>query len=262
MGKPGEFSVTIKADELELELNRIAGDAEEAFNAALGDLASATYARIVASAQEKLHSTGKEYLQGLSFDKISDNHYVISLEGRWQEKLEAGFPGYSMKDTLLKSDKILETGGRAGQPWVQTSKKGHKYAHVPMEKKPFSKAPGATDLGALIQGLKAPNAKGRMQNFTSVFKDKSGSPMQGKVAVAQNTGVKDLEGLVKYQKTYTKDNGKQTTQSLYVLYRTISENPEANSDWNHPGWSGLKAFPEAEEYLERELENLLRYFAE
>jgi hypothetical protein len=65
-----------------------------------------------------------------------------------------------------------------------------------------------------------------------------------------------LDNLTKYQKTYTNEKtGEKTTQSTYLNYRTISEN---GKPWSHPGWSGLKAFEEAEKEIVKQLDQIIK----
>ena len=78
--------------------------------------------------------------------------------------------------------------------------------------------------------------------------------MQGKVASIKDTGVKNLDGVTKYQKTYINKSGKETTQSLYMTYRIVHEDSDG---WHHPGYAGLKGFDEAERWLDSEIDNIL-----
>ena len=57
----------------------------------------------------------------------------------------------------------------------------------------------------------------------------------------------------KYQHVYQRD-GEQKVQSLYIAFRTISEN---GKDWMHPGFQGLKAFAETEAWVETELKRIM-----
>lgn len=256
--KPGVISVNIKADELGLSFENIATAAEAEFNQAIADVAHAVHANIVAQATTKLKALRQDYLKDLTFDKVGENSYVIGLAGEWANKIEDGFPSYDLRSTLLGSNKIVGVGSRSGQPWVQRSPKDdHKYAHVPFEHKPFSKEAKSQNLADAIKKLTARNMAGKEQKLTQIFKDPNGRPLQGKVASVKDTGVSNLDGLVKYQKVHKNKAGKETTQSIYMTYRTISE---ASKAWMHPGFSGLKAFPEAEQAAEQMVEQILRSF--
>lgn len=257
--KKGEIDIQLRAKDLGLELDNLAEGIEQQFYQAIEDTANAAYASIIADAQSKLGSTRQDYLKALNFDKIGENSYVISLDGEWANKLESGYAGYDMKEKMLNSTKKVQVGSRSGEPWVRKSKKGKKYAAVPFEHQPFSKAPSkASDLASAIQKLEAYNRGGRKQKLTKIFSDASGNPLEGKVATVRNTGVPNLDGITKFQKNYTNaDTGKSTTQSIYMTWRMVSEDSDG---WQHPGFSGIKAFDDAELWVAKEIDNILKSF--
>ena len=257
MASNGEIDVKIEAQKLGLSLEKLADELVEDFNQAIQDLAHGAHAKIIAEAQERLHGTRQDYLKGLTFSTIGENSYLISIDGELAQKLEQGYQPFDMIPGMLKSKKIVEVGSRAGQPWVQKNKKGDRFAHVPMEHKPFAKG-NVSDLAQAIRKLEVDNRRGRKQKITSIFKDVEGNPLQGKVAVAKNTGIQNLENLVKYQKIHKKGE-KETVQSVYMTYRTVSDNGKS---WIHPGFDGLKAFEHAEQWVESELQNILKTFLE
>jgi hypothetical protein len=262
MSNKKDFVLELRAQELGLDINNLAQGLEREFQEAVAQTATAAYAKIVASAQLKLGSLSQEYLKGLDFQKIGKNQYLIILEGKFSNSLEQGIPSHDMKKTMLASKALVSEGSRAGQPWVQNAKDGHKYAYVPFPKNPFSKAsPEIARVGNIIKGFTAQNrATGMSQKITSVFKDGQGNPLEGNVASVSGHGLKDLENLVKYQKVQRNEkSGKKTVQSVYMTFRTISENSPAGK-WMHPGRDGLRAFAEAEAIVAKELDNILRYF--
>lgn len=261
MAGKGEINVILKAQEMGLSMEQLATAVEADFQESIRDLAHGAYARIVAEAQEKLHATRKDYLKGLNFTVIGQNQYLITLDGDYANKLEGGSPSYDMRDTLLKSNKTVSTGSRSGLPWVQKAKGGGRFAHVPIQQHPMSKDPRMSDMAQAIKKLEAYNRSGKKQKITQMFKDAGGRPMEGKVATALpggGGGMKDLEGLVKYQKIYKNaDTGKQRLESVYVIYRTISDTGQG---WMHPGMPGIHGFEQAEKWLEQEMSNLLKYY--
>lgn len=260
-----DIDIKIKAQELGLALYSLAESLEGEFNQSIADIAHGAHARIIAEAQEKLHSTRQDYLKGLSFEKIGKNEYLISLDGDFANALEKGWAPYDMRTSLLKSKKTVSVGSRAGLPWVQLSKKGKKFAHVPLEKKPTNSG-GATDLASAMRNIKIENAAGKKQRITQIFKDINGNPMEGKVAVARGltadigAGFKDLEALTKYQRVYKNEQtGKERVESTYISYRTISEN---GSGWMNKGNDGLKAFEQTEQWIDKQIEAILKYYLE
>lgn len=251
--KQVKFSVSDALRKLEKSLQGVSTTVEEAANQAVKDLAYSTYATIISRAQSNLHTTKDAYLKGLQFEDMGGNNFLISLDGDLANSLEDGYPAFNMTPGMLASNKTVSQGQRAGQPWVQTAKDGHKFAHVPLEQK-TGKAQGTSNMADAIKQMTATNAKGRKQKITSVFKDAEGNPMQGKVAMASSDNPM-LDGLVKYQSTHTTESGKKKTVSTYIAYRTVSEN---GRPWIHPGFSGIKAFEEAEKELVKQIDNIIK----
>jgi len=188
-------------------------------------------------------------MKSLSFTNLGHNIYMISLEGPAANAVEDGYNGFDMKPGMLKSEKTVSIGSRAGRKWVQQNQEGRKYAHVPFEHKPFSAVAG-NDLAADIKKLTAFNRQGRQQKLTSIFKDELGRPLVGKVATAESENPL-LNKITKFQHV----SEKGAVSSLYMTFRTVSED---SSGWQHPGYGGAHFFREAEEYVEAELENIVR----
>jgi hypothetical protein len=249
-----DIVLTLDGRQVTRSLNGIAERLENELNQAVTNLAHATFAKITSDAQSGLHSTRQDYLRGLKFDSLGKNSYLISLQGEWANRLEHGFPAYDMKDVLLNSTKIVKVGSRAGQSWVQKGAKNQRYAHVPFEHRPFSKEAKAGDLNAVLKKMTGYGVSGVNQRITRIFKDPAGNPMEGKVAVGRSD-IPELDQVVKYQKIHQGKQGQKTVQSVYVTYRTISD---LGRGWRHPGFEGLRAFQEAEKWLEKEIDNVIR----
>ncbi len=193
-----EINIRLKAEKLGKSLENLAYEVEAELKQAIDDTANAAYAMITAMAQEDLHSTRPDYLKGLDMQKIGESSYLITLEGDWANSLEKGYSGFDVREWMLKSEKIVGVGPRSGKKWVQTGTEGQKFAHVPFEKKPFSKAAASGDLNQAIRKLQAFNKQGQSQKFTSIFKDEFGKPMEGKVAsVRKVEGFPQLDGITK-----------------------------------------------------------------
>jgi hypothetical protein len=250
-----DINIHIRATALGKSLENLASEIQEELDQAIKDTANAAFASITAAAQSQLHSSRQDYLRGLSFEELGNNTYLIILEGDFANSLEKGYPGFDVRTGMLNSEKIVGVGPRSGQKWVQQGKNG-KFAHVPFEHRPHSKAPQASDLNQAIKKLQAMNREGVQQKLTSIFKDASGKPLEGRVATVNKVkGFPQLDGLTKYQKVYKNETtGKETLQSVYLTYRTISENGKS---WRHPGFSGLHAFDEAEKFVEEQIDNII-----
>lgn len=138
--------------------------------------------------------------------------------------------------------------GLLNGPKAKVSKKGIIYNTIPFSHSPYSKAPlnekGTQLRNDLLRVIKA-------NNLDKIIKDSSGTPKQGVVARLKNTGVKNLEGLLKIQKTYDK-----ATQSKYVSFRRVSENSPSTS-WNHPGYKGAHIFDDLEKYIDNQVDVII-----
>lgn len=264
--KIGEFNIILEAEALKRSIAFIAQNTVKEIKSAIKDVAFAAYSSIASDAQTKLGGTRQAYMSGLRFINLSPDNYLIYLDGAWPNKIEDGWAPYDMKEQLLKSTAKVKAGSRAGQDWVQRGKKGQRYAHVPFEHSmTASAAKGASDLSGIIKNIKAANiATGVRQKITKIYKDADGNPMSGKVAtfkfspedIAKGLSIPNLQGLNKYQTVYNDKNGKERVKSVYMTFRTISDLSPAGK-WYNKGNSGLKAFPEAERYVEAEIKNIL-----
>ena len=246
-----DFSLKITAASLGKTLAGISEQLEDELEGAVEDLAYGAYAKIAADAQAKIGNpeSRQEYLKGLEIVNLGSGSFLVTLNTEGANKLEDGYDSYSLKDTLLSSNKVVQVGPRAGQPWVQKNQEnGQKFAHVPMQMRPASKEAG-NDLGKEIQSIMGKSNEGRQQRITKIFRDNTGKPLQGRVA----TGISDnplINKVTKYQKV-----GKSgSVSSTYINYRTIAE---SSSGWQHPGHDGYGFFQEAEDWVAAELENII-----
>lgn len=246
-----DITVSIIAEQMGKDLENLAPQVEAELNHAVESLANAAYAAIIAKIQSMdLDPKNRaDYLKGLDFVSLNKSSWLISLDGDWANKLEKGFESYSIKDELLKSEKTVQVGSRAGKPWVRVSKDGNKYAAVPFQHRPHGgKSPS---LASEIKKIMVANRSGEMQSMSKIFKDSFGKPIHGEVArVKEVPNNPNLSGLVKYQQVGK--NGK--VSSIYMTYRMVSENSDG---WQHPGFEGYQLFKEAEDYVETELKNIL-----
>lgn len=248
-----DISFKIRAEALGKDIENLAPRVEEEINQAVKNLAHAAYTAMTAKIQQMSmnEKNRKDYLRALQFSDLGDDAYLIHLDGEWANKLEQGFGPYSIRDVLLKSTKNVAVGSRAGQPWVRTAKDGHKWAVVPFEHKPHAGKTG--DLASDIKNLMAKGKNGAVQPLSQTFKDAEGKPMSGKVATVSKADAPNanLAGLTKYQ--YVHPSGK--VSSVYMTFRAVSEK---GKDWIHPGHKGYQLFKEAQEFVEKEMDNIIQ----
>lgn len=252
-----EINVKLMCAKAQVDLEKVSGEMEQQFQAALKNAAVATFNEGKRLATERLKTTSKDWLKAFTFGEIGKNTYLIQLKndpnaphGLPPTWIEGGFGAFDMKPGLLK-------GGRA--------KKGK---NGPYNTVPFEHSTGAVpkDLGSAIrqQGL---NAIIKEKNLSKIKKDVTGVPMQGTVARVRTGATfgqisaktqsilgdqaKHLDGLTKIQKTYEKK-----TESRYMTFRRVSKRSKPNS-WQHPGFEGAKIFPTLEQFLRNDVEKII-----
>lgn len=235
------IDLSIKTRDLVGDISLIAEATIVQLENAIAIVAKNAYAEAVRQAQARLKTTQRDYIRALQLNDLGDNIYILSLEGKHANSIEAGFAGFDMKPGLLNGPKakIVKSG----------KNKGKKYATVPFFYQPKGKSP-LSEKGEMlrreVQRLIKENKTGN-----TILNPSTGRPVQGYAARFKNTGVKDLEGLVKIQKTYDK-----RTQSTYMSFRRVSENSD-KSKWIHPGYTGAKIFPYLESYIDREAQIII-----
>lgn len=247
-----DFSIKAKLDAKGLDLKELETSVRNNLSARLGEIAEATYANIAAKAQNELTTTRLDYAKSLKITKLSYNSYLIYLDGQWANDLEFGFPSYNLSEKLLSSKSLVSAGPNKGKPWVKSGEDNQRFAHVPREHRPFSKLDKDADMNQILRKIKAANATGGSQKFTSTFKDKFGLPLQGKVATAN---IENFGNITKFQQvTQSAAKKKAQVTSLYMSWRTVSDKGEI---WQHPGFKGIEAFKEAELFVEQQLDRII-----
>lgn len=217
---------------------------QEKLHVFLNTIAQATYNTGVQFVERRLKSTRLDYLQSFNLTFPDHNSAIINLDPK-AFHLEDGYAGFSMIRGLLNG------------PKAKISPKGVVYNTIPFRHK-TEKA--ATNLAEQLMGMemkeglrRGKDRLGRPTDLSKIQKSSSGVPLQGNVGRIGGEGLhKNLQGLIKVQKTYDK-----TTQSQYITFRRVSENTDPNK-WFHPGFNGVHAFPEMEKWADREIDRLIQ----
>ncbi len=233
----GTISIQLNAEALGKSLKNLSIETTTTLQSAVASLAQGAYSEAIRLANERLKTTRQDYINALEFESIGDNIYVITLKGEHANAIEDGYASYDQKPGLL-----------AG-PNAKVNAKGGKYNTVPFYHTPTSKAPVNTKMTNLREAVQK-LLKDR--DLNKIIKDDTGQPLQGVVARITDTGIRDLEGLIKVQKQYGK-----RTQSSYVTFRRVGENSDP-SKWMHPGYGGCHIFTDVENFINRELDNILK----
>lgn len=225
---------------------------EQGLHKFIGAVPALINQQIRALAQKNLNTTFDAYMDAISV-RMEQYVLVVSLDpDNWlANAVESGVGEFDMKEGLLKS------------PKAKMSAKGHRYMHVPMSKSKNA-SPG-TEKGQQMQQkiLDALNTK--RFGASKIRPVGAGRPEVTEIQEVNPGG--DLGGLYRIRQfesaqSYIEKKQKPTWQ--YVLFRTVSENPESKTGatWQHPGIKAQKLFPEAEKWAVQTLPAILETFIE
>jgi hypothetical protein len=225
--------------ELKIEIptgfsNVLSNQIQGAATAAISTTMMVTKSRWEQIAQQKLTTTRADYLLGLSADNsmVFPDAFtgVLTLRGKWPNKLETGFEAYDMKD------------GFKGSSRKKINKDGSWYLTIPFR----HRTPGTS--GSAVGGQAMPDdiysqartLKGgeRLRGTETNY-----PPGQSWTGYAHKSGI--YENMKKVTKTYDK-----ATQSQYMTFRRVGENSDPQSWW-HPGYAGLKALDTVEPFARK-----------
>lgn len=242
---------------IELDLSDMISEADLALidgtrivEAVLDDLSAAARARWIRAAQTELRSTAQDYIAGISEVEAGDGVRVITLEGWLPNAIESGIGPWDLRDTVLGPDAK-----------VKVSASGSRYRSVPFR----HGTPGTTGLAGTPMGLRYGPQPDQSLAFASArYLDHSAAAELGQTLYKRAKALRDRKkksgkikrgtlpagvggvgllapwhttdiyaGMRRVRKTYVNASGKQTTQSQYMTWRTISTaNP---TGWIHPG---------------------------
>lgn len=240
--------------------------AKQAATQAMKEVGEASYDKAKTIALSRLNTTAEQYINALEFTQIGPGIWVVGLLEE-AEHLEKGYPGFDMRPGLLKNAK-------------KTSKLGYKYRSIPMAQKSTGKGKAGTTSGDMRNDLKklrsifgdkgttkGPDGKALLGKVLSFKRDSVGrwnmvghqpgmeNKDTGQIAMSEGSEYgKNLSGVTKYQ--YKGKGGRVSSQ--FIVWRTVSENPKYKDSWQHPGFNGIHAFEELNDFAYSTLEKKLR----
>lgn len=224
-----------------IALGNIGPQLESHLKTAGESLTMATHGHILEQVQQKLHSSRQKYVDALSFDKIGDDTWVISLDhpAMW---IEEGIPpGTEMIDWLLGP-------GRSGKGKnIKTAKDGSRYRSIPLQhnKGPTQSTPKGTSLTDMLKQA----MKERKIPYGGIEKDATGKPKigllhsfdvkkldNGKTVPLGRSGKSMLQGVRVYQKPVKDKNGNTSVKKAILTFRTVSSKAKGTGAWVHTGF--------------------------
>jgi len=226
------INIDLKLAELGQNIESVGTETQRTIQTLVDGIAYQAFDKAIQLANQNLRSTRADYIGALNFKKLDNNIYIITLEGKHANAVEDGYDSFDQKPGLLNG------------PNAKITEKGTKFNTIPYGFKPQSKVSMSPKMTNMRDAV---NVLIKERGLNKIIKQ-NGKPRQGVVARIKNTGIKDLEGLVKIQKQY-----QRTVQSTYMTFRRVSSNSDP-SKWIHPGFKGAHIFPMVEAFIERELD--------
>lgn len=228
-----DYIIEIDVKALASRFKEIQKQVEKALNDAIGGLAASTHARALELANEKLNSLSEQYKDALSFEHVSDNIWVVSLNMDKAGFIEAGRSSGFQRELL---------NGKS----AKTNLKGEKYAVIPFHhnKSPSKQTVKAQNYANQIKSfLKEKNIDWKKLEFNSDGSPKLGLlhkfdiPSEKPTAKASHPA---LSGVAIYQKK----NEKGKVEKSVMTFRVITEQHEKDGRWFHPGLKGVHIIDE------------------
>jgi len=182
--------------------------------------------KMAAKAKLKLNSTYQNYMNALS-SKMEGYILVIEIDQKnWlANATESGIDKFNMKEGLLNSKS------------AKISKKGHRYARIPIGKDP-NRAEGSHGTEKANEYQKLINHVMKKPKFggSSLKMMQDGSLLESQKLITDQPKAKGLVRFRVHQSAQSFHSGKSRGKFGYALFRTVSENGSmTGATWDHPG---------------------------
>lgn len=216
---------------------------------ALQALGAAARAEWISQASDELHSTARDYIQGIGEPQLGDNRVSITLAGALPLMIESGWPQTDLRTTILKS------------PRAKTSQDGHKYMAIPFRHgtpgtsgrnvgrpmpKPIHNV--ARHLAPTMAGSQGQRAMGERLHAGMKMGQRARTILQTKERSWHSGSI--YTGMIRKVEVYGRSSGGVTTQSSYQTFRTISENVRRDArHWIHPGIKARRIIPRVQKLV-------------
>ena len=197
------------------------------------------------------------YLNSINM-KTEGTVLIVELDPNdWlSNALEKGVGAFDMKPGLLTS--------KNGKP-IKTSKAGYKYRVIPIRKQK-----GNSPSGVFHLETKALSKESIFQQkINDVLKapkygvTKLKTMMSGKIVQTQHipNSEPSLKGFYRtrtFQSAQHFHSQKGKPDWQYVLFRTVSENPNSKAEWQHPGITAHHIFRATEHWIDNAFRDILK----
>lgn len=202
-------------------------------------------------ASEKLNSTRDAFLEAVKVDMTNYLLVVEIEEDDWlANAVESGADPFTMKDKHLRSPKA-----KRGKPGKDG--KSYRYMRIPIGKK--AGGPG----GSTNKSQEFQKKINQVMQKPSFGMSKFKSMIDGSVVESQQvlTNDPDMQGLYRTRSfDSAADMGQKRPTWNLIMFRTMSENPNSKSKWEHPGIKPANILQETEQWLLANGEQMLDTF--
>jgi hypothetical protein len=236
----GDLKFTVDINQLSKQLNKVQEEVQSEIVKAVGNLAKAANEKVRELASEKLKSSSKKFNDALTFEEITTNVWVITLDETmaWRED---GLESYDMKPGLLKNG-------------AKTSKSGNKYKSIPFSHGSGKYVPSNSKSSQFISLLKT-ELKKRNIPYKNIEMGHDGQPKLGKLHTIKDINSprptkSSSKGIYHGLNVYQTKNSKGSIDRSFMTFRTVSDGPASNGKFIHPGISGAKIFDEVLAWVE------------
>lgn len=207
-----------------------------------------TKQQLKAETNKRLNSTADHFLDHA---KVKMSNYILIVEldqDDWLTMaLESGIGAFDMKAKMLASAKS------------KVSKKGYRYRVIPLGKQKGADG-GSTEKGQEFQKkinevLDKP--KFGIKKLKTLM---TGAIQESQQILTDDPMVKGLYRTRKFESAAAYHGGKSKPRWDHVMFRVMSENPEARGQWIHPGIKPANILRAVDTWLGQNLEPLLESF--
>lgn len=269
---------------LEIDLGQLLPDevmqvlTQDFLEVLLDDLAASARVKWIRLAQVGLRSTAQTYIEGIQEVEAAPSQRTIVLTGWLANALENGADPWDLRETLLGPEAKHRKPGFSHIPGQPKFRDGSWYAHIPFR----HGTPGTTGLAGQPMGMRygpqgeksrAWAASGHMTEgeaaamgkkiyeLAKALKQRRAGKRKASIRDVLGAGAGDAPllapwhktdiyaGMRKERKTYVGPSGKQTTQSQYTTFRTISTRNDVG--WIHPGFEPRHYSQQVAEHVAR-----------
>jgi len=247
-----KLDLKVKLDELQIDMQNLAEETARDMVSMMASLAEQTYEKAKEMASQKLHTTAQQYINALDHGQEDENTWVVTLH-KDAEHLEDGYPGFHMLPKLAQG------------PASKMGKDGHRYTVIPFKHTTAPANPGNSKQADLASRLKSEIKMRQFKQVRAGTSSKTGKYTTVERMVSGASTHPYLKGLVRVREYKSQEHAHQKgsgpISSSYYTFRIASEKQNPAEKWVHPGFVGVKIFPDVFQWAELELEQLIVDFA-